>query len=52
MTRVTLGLPEELIAELEKRVGKSGKSIPDFIREELEIRYLHWLPGLCEPLVS
>ncbi len=44
MARVTLELPEELIAELEKRAGKSGKSIPDFIREELELRYLHRLP--------
>ncbi|MBA3472017.1 MAG: hypothetical protein H0T57_02110 [Rubrobacter sp.] len=33
-----------MIAELEKRAGKSGKSIPDFIREELELRYLHRLP--------
>jgi hypothetical protein len=44
VARVTLDLPEELIAELEKRTGKSGKSIPDFIREELELYYLHRLP--------
>jgi predicted DNA-binding protein len=42
--RVTLDLPEELIAELEKRAGKSSKSIPDFVREELELRYLRRLP--------
>ncbi len=44
VARLTLDLPQELIAELEKRAGKSGKSIPDFIREELELRYLHRLP--------
>ncbi|MBA3614956.1 MAG: ribbon-helix-helix protein, CopG family [Rubrobacteraceae bacterium] len=44
MARLTLDLPQELIAELEKRAGKSGTSIPDFIREELELRYLHRLP--------
>ncbi len=41
---LTLDLPQELIAELEKHAGKSGQSIPDFIREELELRYLHRLP--------
>ncbi len=41
---MTLDLSEELIAELEKHAGKSGQSIPDFIREELELRYLHRLP--------
>lgn len=41
MSRLTLDLPQELIAELENR---AGKSIPDFIREELELRYLHRLP--------
>jgi len=41
---LTLDLPQELIAELEKRAEKSGQSIPDFIREELELRYLHRLP--------
>ncbi len=44
MARLTLDLPQDLIAELEKRAAKSGKSIPDFIREELELRYLHRLP--------
>ena len=44
MARLTLDLPQELIDELEKRAGKSGASIPDFIREELELRYLHRLP--------
>ncbi len=44
MARLTLDLPQELIAELEKRAGKSGTSIPDFIREELELRYLYRLP--------
>ena len=44
VARLTLDLPQELIAELEKRAGKSGTSIPDFIREELELRYLHRLP--------
>lgn len=44
MARLTLDLPQELIAELEKRAGKSGTSIPDFIREEPELRYLHRLP--------
>lgn len=44
VARLTLDLPQELIAELEKRAGKSGQSIPDFIREDLELRYLHQLP--------
>ncbi len=44
MARLTLDLPQDLIAELEKRAAKSGKSIPDFIREELELHYLHRLP--------
>jgi hypothetical protein len=44
VVRLTLDLPQELIAELEKRAGKSGTSITDFIREELELRYLHRLP--------
>ncbi len=44
VAHLTLELPQELISELEKRAGKSGKSIPDFIREELEFRYLHRLP--------
>jgi Ribbon-helix-helix protein, copG family len=44
VARLTLDLPQELIAELEKRAGKNGTSIPDFIREELELRYLHRLP--------
>lgn len=44
MARLILDLPQELIAELERRAGKSGKNIPDFVREELELRYLHWLP--------
>jgi hypothetical protein len=44
VARLTLDLPQELIAELEIRAEKRGQSIPDFIREELEIRYLHRLP--------
>jgi hypothetical protein len=44
VARLTLDLPQDLIAELEKRAEKSGQSIPDFIREELELRYLHRLP--------
>jgi hypothetical protein len=44
VARLTLDLPQELIVELERRAEKSGKSIPDFIREELELRYLHRLP--------
>ena len=46
MARLILDLPQELTAELEKRAGKSGKSIPDFVREELELRYPHRLPEL------
>jgi hypothetical protein len=44
MSRTTLDLPEDLLRELESRAGRSGKSLPDFIREELELRYLHRLP--------
>ena len=44
MVRLTLDLSQELIAELERYAAKSGQSIPDFIREELELRYLHRLP--------
>ncbi len=44
MVRLTLDLSQELVSELERRAEKSGKSIPDFIREELELRYLHRLP--------
>ena len=44
MTRIILDLPEDLLRELASRAEKSGKSIPDFIREELELRYLHRLP--------
>ena len=44
MARLILDLPQELIAELERRAAKSGKSIPDFVREDLELRYLHRLP--------
>jgi hypothetical protein len=44
VARLTLDLPQELISELEKRADKSGQSIPDFIREDLELRYLHRLP--------
>lgn len=43
MARLILDLPQELIAELEWRAGKS-KSIQVFVREELELRYLHRLP--------
>ena len=44
MAQIVLDLPQELISELETRAEKSGKSIPDFICEELELRYLHRLP--------
>ncbi len=44
MDRLILDLPQELIAELHKRAAKSGQSIEDFIREELELRYLRPLP--------
>jgi len=44
VSKITLDLPEELLRELESRTKKSGKSIPDFVREELELRYLHRLP--------
>ena len=44
VAEIALDLPEDLISELEIHAGKSGKSIPDFIREELELRYLHRLP--------
>lgn len=44
VARVVLDLSQELIAELETRAARSGKSIPDFVREELELRYLHRLP--------
>ncbi len=44
VARLVLDLPQELIAELVRRARKSGKSIPDFSCEELELRYLHWLP--------
>lgn len=40
MARLILDLPQELIAQLERHAVKSGKSIPDFVREELELRYL------------
>jgi hypothetical protein len=44
VARLTLDLPQELISELEKRAEKSGQDIPDFIREDLELRYIHRLP--------
>lgn len=44
MARLTLDLSQELIADLEKRAGENGKSIQDFICEELELRYLLRLP--------
>ena len=44
MAQITLDLPEDLLRELESRAEKSGKSIPDFVREELVLRYLHLLP--------
>lgn len=44
MARGDGGVNSKLIAELEKRAGKSGKGIPDFIREELDLRDLHRLP--------
>ena len=44
MAQITLDLPEDLLRELESRAEKSSKSISDFIREELELRYLHRLP--------
>lgn len=44
VVRLTLDLPQGLISELEKRAAKNGQNIPDFIREELELRYLRPLP--------
>jgi hypothetical protein len=44
VVRLTLDLPQDLITELEKRAAKNNQSIPDFIREDLELRYLHRLP--------
>jgi hypothetical protein len=44
VAQIVLDLPQELISELETRAEKSGKSISDLIREELELRYLHRLP--------
>ncbi len=44
VARLTLDLPQELIAELERRATTSGESVPDFVREDLELRYLHRLP--------
>ena len=44
MPRLILDLPEVLIAELDKRAAKNGQSIPDFIREDLGLRYLHKPP--------
>lgn len=44
MAQIVLDLPQELISKLEKHAGKSGKNFSDFIREELELRYLHRLP--------
>lgn len=44
VARLILDLPQELIAELYKRAARSGQSIEDFVREELELRYLRPLP--------
>lgn len=44
MARLTLDLPQDLISEMEKRAAKNGQSILNFIREELELRYLLRLP--------
>lgn len=44
MDHLTLNLPQELIPTLERHAEKSGTSIPGFIREEPEFRYLHGLP--------
>ena len=44
VARLILDLPQELIAEIEGRGAKSGTSIPDLIRQKLELRYLHRLP--------
>lgn len=44
VAHLTLDLPQDLISDLEKRAEKSGQSIPDFIREDLELCYLHRLP--------
>ncbi len=41
MVRLTLDLSQELADELETRAAKSSISITDFLREELDLRYLH-----------
>jgi len=44
VARMILCPLQELVAEPERYAERVGKSIPDFIREELELRYLHRLP--------
>jgi hypothetical protein len=44
VAHVILDPPQELIAEQEKQASKSGKSIPEFICGELELRYHYRLP--------
>lgn len=44
VARLTLDLPQDLISEIEKRAAKNGQSILNFIREELELRYILRLP--------
>lgn len=44
VAHLTLDLPQDLIYELEKRAAKNGQSIQDFLREDLELRYLLRLP--------
>ncbi len=42
--RLVLDLPQELIAGLERRAAKIGKSILNFVRKELAFRYLLRMP--------
>lgn len=44
MVHLTLDLPQDLISELENRTAKNGQSIEDFIREDLELRFLLRFP--------
>jgi hypothetical protein len=41
---MALDLLQELCSESKKHARKSDKSVPDCIREELELHYLHRLP--------
>jgi hypothetical protein len=42
---IALDLSQELISELEKHAERSEKRIPDFVRQEMELRCLHRLPA-------